>query len=126
MKDFAVRQHSQTPCSPSAFSINIKDKIITFVHDVERKFQYNKDNLLCLSASIQPNFLVWSSALALHDQIGPKAREVALSNVREELFGLKNEGCHALLAHLFFKQVSDIEIKHYEKTENDILEIHSI
>jgi hypothetical protein len=104
--------------------INIENEILITVQNIEKDFQYTKDNLLCFAVTGQPNFLVWSSALVFCDEIETQTKVIARENAKEELFGLIDEGSHAPLALSFFKQIGNFEISHYTKAEKEILEIY--
>jgi hypothetical protein len=104
--------------------VNIKDEIINAVQNIVKNSQYTRDNLLCFAVSGQPHFLVWSSALALHEQSGEKTKKVALSNAKEEVFGLMDEGSHAPLSLSFFKQIGKFETRHYERAEKEVWEFY--
>lgn len=109
---------------PKDKAVDIEAKINASIDRIVQSFNYTKDNLLCFSVSTQPHFLVWSAALALHEQITEFTREVALENAREELFGLESEGSHALLSYSFFRQIGEFESKHYNKAKDEVLEIY--
>ncbi len=102
----------------------LKVKINSVVKRTQAFSHYAKDNLLSLAASIQPNFLVWCAALAIHEDLGVVAKELALNNAREEAFGLQDEGSHVILAHSFFNQLGSFEVKHYDKAKTEIHEIY--
>lgn len=104
--------------------MNLQENITNVVCNIEQKFNYTKDNVLCFSIATQPNFLMWSAALALNKDLGTQAREIALENAQEEYFGVMGEGCHALLSMEFFKQLGNPTIKHFEKTEQEVKEIY--
>lgn len=104
--------------------INIICKIESALDRVLKSSCYTKDNLLCFSISLQPHFVVCSSALALHPKTEGYLKEISIENAREELFGLANEGCHALLSHLFFQQLGHIKIEHHKKTKDEISQIY--
>lgn len=103
---------------------NLKIRIEAVIGRVNAKLNLTKDNFLCFGASIQPNFLVWCSAMALHEDVGMLARDIVLRNAREEIFGLGDEGSHAMLAHAFFNQLGMFEARHYTKAKAEIAEIY--
>ena len=103
---------------------SLRNQIESAIDRVLISFSYTRDNLLCFSASMQPHFLVWCSALALHEDIEVVTKTVASANAREEIFGLQDEGSHAMLSHSFFSQIGLIETKHYNRARAEIPEIY--
>lgn len=103
---------------------SIAESVSNFVTHLENNFQYNKDSLLTFAVSLQPNFLVWCSALSFNQGLKNSTRKLAFENAKEEFFGTVDEGCHAILALSFFKQLGEIRIDHYQKAEKEIHEVY--
>jgi len=103
---------------------DLKIQIDAVISKVNGMLNCTKDNLLCFAVSLQPHFVVWSAAMALHDDLGYRARNITTRNAREEMFGLKDEGSHAVLSQQFFNQLGAYEAKHYNKAKAEIAEIY--
>lgn len=104
--------------------LEIQIKVSKAIESVLENLVWSKDNLLAFAVSLQPNFIVWSAALALNEKVEESARMMVVANAQEELYGLDSEGSHAPLCHDFFQQIGLFETKHYRKAANEISAIY--